>query len=219
MLHNSTTTLLEDKGKASQKVEREGIANQNIARYPISDSKSCSCPDCGETFSDIASLSTHAAERNHAGVDKSCWICGLCGDAFLEENQLTKHMAMCEEHFGSNLVSSDFQKQSIEHTVGVTGKQLGEHCFSVGSNTLQFDETLKHNQKFLNPAHGLIERNKIIEKVTVCGNASPAELSPILVDSGDLIEVFSVNSDLINNPELNVASTVQSLIISASNGV
>ncbi|XP_071522168.1 uncharacterized protein [Panulirus ornatus] len=199
MPHNSTTMVLKEKKKAGMKEIREDITNQSVR-------ESCSCPDCGEIFPDIASLSAHASAQNHAGVDKSCWVCGLCGGAFLEEDQLNRHMFTHEQHFGNCLVSPS------------TVKHRKKECFSVSANNYQFNEDLEGRQKFLVSAHGLSEKNEMGERETVGGNAHQTDVSSLLLDSGNLIDQFKVNaSGLANDSRLNVASTVGSRVISASN--
>ncbi|XP_053650027.2 uncharacterized protein [Cherax quadricarinatus] len=110
--------------KCSQFSDSETLeaANCNLKMNALSYNKSISCPDCGRMFQDIASLSSHAAEQNHASVKNSCWICGLCGSAFLEENQLTEHMMTHELHSGGQLIPPDFFRYNSGQNVVISGK-------------------------------------------------------------------------------------------------
>lgn len=116
--------VVQEDYKCSQFSDSETLeaANCNLKMNALSYNKSISCPDCGRMFQDIASLSSHAAEQNHASVKNSCWICGLCGSAFLEENQLTEHMMTHELHSGGQLIPPDFFRYNSGQNVVISGK-------------------------------------------------------------------------------------------------
>lgn len=72
------------------------------------------CPDCGESFLDILSLSAHAEALNHASVEESCWICGLCSAAFLREHELTRHMKIHKDFLVDTQLPAHLQGQELD---------------------------------------------------------------------------------------------------------
>ncbi|KAG7153786.1 Zinc finger protein 362-like [Homarus americanus] len=206
-VHNLTTVSFEEKEECVRG-DKEGAADHNILRNPENNDKLYYCPDCGERFSDIASLSRHAVEQNHAGVSESCWICGLCNSAFLEEHQLTKHMVTHKVHFISNLLPSDSSRQVNEQLVCVNKRQRKNNYNTIGSVDLQFSKNLEHSQKFVNEEKCPEEKYKAM-------TSQPSRVAPVMVDTGWLKQSSTVTStDLVNNSDLNVTSNTGSCAVS-----
>ncbi|XP_047484175.1 zinc finger protein 691-like [Penaeus chinensis] len=107
----AVTQLNELKG--IEKIHRRRTKDKTPQKYLDNNKQNYFCPDCGESFSDIPSLSAHAEALNHASVEESCWICGLCNAAFLREDELTRHMKVHENFMVDTQLPAHFQGEEI----------------------------------------------------------------------------------------------------------
>lgn len=104
------TQLNELKG---MEIHRNRAKDESSEKYLDSNKQNYFCPDCGESFSNISSLSAHAEALNHASVEESCWICGLCSNAFLREDELTRHMKVHEDFMADSQLPAQIQGEEV----------------------------------------------------------------------------------------------------------
>lgn len=149
----SVTQLNELKDK--EKIHRR-TKDKTPQKYLDSNKQNYFCPDCGESFFDIPSLSAHAEALNHASVEESCWICGLCNAAFLREDELTRHMKVHENFMVDTQLPAHFQGEEI-----AVSDSVQNNC---PNRIVQFS-TFPHNQDTIIGSH----RPQSFEKENITG--------------------------------------------------